>query len=84
MIMFCCVDPFGAECLDAISFVFWMLIVVNVLMSRIDLHYCFIFCFQWSQCMLSMSSPCVNGSLLIDVNEGACDMMIGSFAEIVI
>jgi hypothetical protein len=56
--------------------------VVNVLLSRIDVHSSSIARFQSSHCGLSMASAYVNGSLLMDVNVRAFVMMISAFAEI--
>jgi len=58
------------------------LVVVNVLLSRIDVHSSSIAHFHSSRCGLSMGSAYVNGSLLMDVDARAFAMMISAFAEI--
>jgi hypothetical protein len=58
------------------------LIVLNVLLSRIDVHSSSMACFQWSRCGLSMASAYVNRSLLVDVDARAFAMMISVFVEI--
>ena len=62
--------------------VFQELIVLNVLLSRMDVHSAFITHFQWSCCGLSMASVYVIRSLLMDVDARAFALMIGAFAEI--
>jgi len=58
------------------------MIVVNVLLSRINVHSSAIAHFQWSRCGLFMGSVYVNGSLLMDVDARAFAMIISAFLEI--
>jgi len=55
---------------------------VNVLLSRIDVHFSAIARFQSSRWVLSMAAAYVNGSLLMDVDARAFAMMISALAEI--
>lgn len=59
------------------------LIVLNVLLSRIDVHFSSIAHFQRYRCGLSMASADVNGSLLMNVDERAFAMMINAFVAII-
>jgi len=57
-----------------------VLTVVNVLLSRIDVHSSSISCFQCQCCGLSIASAYVKGSLVVDAR--AFPIMISAFAEI--
>jgi hypothetical protein len=81
-IVFCFVDPFGANWLDSQLACFPGVESWNVLLSRIDALCSSIGHFQWHHCGLSMASAYVNGSLLMDVDVRACIRMISAFGEI--
>jgi len=56
--------------------------VVNVLLSTVDVHSSSIAHCQSSRCGLSMASGYVNGSMLMDVDARAFAIIISAFAEI--
>jgi hypothetical protein len=58
------------------------LIVVNVLLSNINVYSSSIAHLHLSRCGLSMACPYVNGSLLMDVDARAFALMLSACAEI--
>jgi hypothetical protein len=60
----------------------WGLMVVNLLMSWIDVHSSSIACVQWSCCGLSIASGYVNELVMMDVEARRFSTMISAFAEI--